>query len=532
MKSVILGNDFLKDTDGSFKFLETNTSCAFPTKDVETYINKGTFDTFLSDNQITKIDIITPSVGSILTEDDNIPNADFSENLKNFLLKYYSETHQVQTWVSENNVIPTIVDESDRLIIRVAYDTNALVDDTYCRDNFNFLKLMYDNNPNSIPKTYFNNGSDLNVDTIGPSIGDNGVYPNFIIKKRFPQTDYSTYPKIFKISTPEELQSLKTNLGVDEILQEYIANTTDLYENRFKTYRHYSFLYGGNLDGLDLFEPVVLTNKVSITTDIDYDENNEVDVWERVKLLQKSGDSKRESTYHGFLDDKIIMSDNSIDTVNNITISDNVKSLSLYNLSDDDEGNYVTWKIPKEDLISGSTETTTNVISKSTKNLNTFMARVTFTDGKVFEDVLGSTILTIRNNNTHFNLVQNLSVGDEVVIGDTTVSSLTTSIVSDVVYLYVSKEGYNLDVEDTDVYLKPLNSNDNQYVVKHNKEIECFCWYVPEFIDPGSCRCKSPCIYDGFECGPYRGYNFIDCCSSQPCPAAEQQERCGGGAPK
>ena len=158
MKSVILGNDFLKDTDGSFKMLETNTSCAFPIKNMNTYLNKEVFDTFLSNNGIEEIDIITPGSGMISSIDESFDES-LPSTLSAFLNEHYGQTHSIRYWKSgDSDTIPNVEDAPNKLIIRVAYDNSALVDDTYCRDNFNFLKLMYDNDPNSIPKTYFNNG--------------------------------------------------------------------------------------------------------------------------------------------------------------------------------------------------------------------------------------------------------------------------------------------------------------------------------------------------------------------------------------
>ena len=46
--------------------------------------------------------------------------------------------------------------KDNKLIIRIAYDTTALIDDIYANDNWQFLKLMYDTDENSIPKTYIN----------------------------------------------------------------------------------------------------------------------------------------------------------------------------------------------------------------------------------------------------------------------------------------------------------------------------------------------------------------------------------------
>jgi hypothetical protein len=512
MKSVILGNDFLKDTDGSFKFLETNTSCAFPLKNIETYLNKTIFDSFLSDNGITKIDLINPLAGIIITGDVDGFDSSLASTLHSFLTKNYSETHQIQLWTSENNVIPSIVDEEDRLIIRVSYDSNALVDDTYCRDNFQFLKLMHENDSNSIPKTYFTDGEDLSVDTIGTTIVDNGNYPNFLIKDRYPTINYGLTPKLIKVTTQEELQLLKTNLGSREILQEYIANTNDLLVNRFQTYRHYMFLYGNDLTELDLFEPISLTNKCEITTDIDYTLSNEVQKWERPKFLQKTSKQFSDLTPHSFGGERVFMADGTISTVDDLSILDSLKSIDLHGL-DNEESSYVKWSVPKDDVLSGSTITTAILVSKTDTADSDFFTKVTFTDGKVYKDLQKSVILTIVDGNSKFNFIKNLKPNDEVVIGNTTDNTLTTSIVSGVEYYFDVFNGVNIDVEEEDVFLRPLVSDDNYFIIKHNIAPSCQC-YSANFSG-GNCICSNPCPFNPDECGDF-DENFIDCCSSPP----------------
>ncbi|MDA9029808.1 hypothetical protein N9H59_01725 [Flavobacteriaceae bacterium] len=657
MKSVILGNDFLRDSDGSFKFLETNTSCALPVKNIETYFNKDVFDAFLSTNGITKIDLINPVSPVVICTDVDGFDESLTSSLRDYFLTYYSETISVQIWSADNNVIPTVEDEEDRLIIRVAYDTNALVDDTYCRDNYNFLKLMYDNDVDSIVNTYFTDGGDLSVDSIGTTIVDNGNYPNFIIKKRFPSSDYTTYPKLIKVSTQEELQSLKTNLTSNEILQQYVANTSDLLVNRFQTYRHLQFLYGGELTELDLFEPYTLSNKCEITSEIDYDDSNEVQVWERPKLIQKVS-KQLQGEIHGSTTNTIFLSDGSIGTVGDLNLLDEVKSVDLYKLSDEEQS-FVLYSEPKDkvlptrishysvnvteigephdvnlsqklELIDGTTYTLTfdawsdrhrlilagiglsddpwnntsesvaitptrstytltltatdfgedgilcrvlfdsgdttgevnidsvvlkigegdnlllngdfelgsenwivgvddespapvvvvgshltsaSVVGKTTEQVGSFMTKLTFSNGKVYTDLYRSVILTIKDGKTHFMYMGNCDPNTEVVVGNITDDTLTTVTVTTKEFYFDIITGINIDVEEEDVFLRTLDGDTENFLVKHNKEAAaCYCWYKQFSWD--DCDCFNPCISDPEDCS--MSMNFIGCCGSTP----------------
>ena len=511
MKAVLLGNDFIKDTDGTFKMLETNTNLAFPSKPIASYINKSVLDQFLSDNNITDIDVIVPSVG--LSESIDYDNSELSfSSLNSYIIQNYGETHNVRIWTTKQNIIPTVEDGPNKLILRVSYDTNALVDDTYCRDNFNFLKLMYDSNPNSIPATYFNDGDDLTIDGIGTSFRDNGNYPNLIIKKRYPTTDYLQYPKIFRVTTEQELIDIKNSLSSDELLQEYIVNTNDLLEGKSKTYRHLSLIYGSDLSILDLFEPYVHTNKVALTESVDYT-GNEIQVWERPKFLQKIGNYEYTSSLHGDSNDKVLLSDGTTTTLGSLSVGDGVKSLDLYGLSDETVS-FNTWSGAESDVFNNTTPTSSSVVNKISKPLGLFVKVLGFDNGLTISN-LKNTIILIKTpeGNIKFDTFGRLDVGSQVVFGSVNDDSLSTATITSASYQFKDLVATSIDIEDEDVYLVlDDQSNPTYYTIHHNKESSCFCYEKQEeFYD---CICEAPCIYDPGECewSPL----FIDCCQTTP----------------
>jgi hypothetical protein len=67
---------------------------------------------------------------------------------------------------------------------------------------------MHDADVNSIPKTFIND-AEFGLDSIGTVIRNNGNHPNYLIKKRYTPADYRTFPKILKINTIDELESIK-----------------------------------------------------------------------------------------------------------------------------------------------------------------------------------------------------------------------------------------------------------------------------------------------------------------------------------
>ncbi len=233
MRSVLIAIDFVKDVDNSFKVLEINTGIVAAPISIEPYFNKTELDNLISENNITEIELILLNAGPVYAINSDYPN-DTIKGIGAMFDKYYSGlTITKQVVDSKNQVTPSTVDSPNKLIIRQSYDSTALIDETYAKDNFEFLKLLYDSSPNSIVKTYINH-STFGFDMIGDSLKDNGNYPNYIVKQRYPTTDYSEYPKVYKIETQEQLSDLKTNLPPNTLLQEYVINTNDLENGKLK----------------------------------------------------------------------------------------------------------------------------------------------------------------------------------------------------------------------------------------------------------------------------------------------------------
>ena len=353
MRAVLVGNDYLKDNNGNFRHLESNTSVLPSFARTEDYFNKPIFDQFLSDNNITDIviiDAIGPNFVNDILDKQHDGNSSF-QKISHMLANTYGDTHNV-SFISQNQngSLPFIEDSVNKLILRIAYDGNALVDDTYCRDNFSFLKLISDNNPNSLPNTFFNDGGSNNMDTIGTTITDNGNHPNFIIKERYPTVNYANYPKVYRINTEGELNTLKNGLGGNELLQEYICNTNDLSDGKLKTYRHLTILYGGDLSVLNVFDIFSHSNRIPITNDVDYDDTtNELSIWERPKYLQKTGQFGVGDIYTGSENDSVQKGDGALVKLKDLRLDDTLSTVEIPFL-DTEENSYVKWKSNLNDI--------------------------------------------------------------------------------------------------------------------------------------------------------------------------------------
>jgi hypothetical protein len=487
MRGVLVGTDYIQDTDGSFKILEINTNVGFVFSDCREYINEVAFDNFLIDNEITKITYLLnkelPGQYGDLDENNNV-NYGTLYTFQDFLFDKCADkgiSLHIEVISPRAITVPYIENSPNELILRQVYDTTALVDSTYAKDNFEFLKLMYDTESTSIPKTYFINGT-LGFDTIGSDIRDNGVHPNFIIKERYPTTNYGIYPKVFKIDTIEELETLKTNLPENTLLQEYIVNTDNLVLGKQVTYRTIDVLYGDTLSILNLFQPFEQTNPCPLSVSVDYDDNNEIQYWERPVYLQKHQNSLIYNVlYH--LDDNsfILKSDGTFVNGTTIQIDDDVKSANLYELPL--TGVTTSWSATTENVLTGSTIGFSKVknISKY-ENVLIWVRRIELEDGIVFSDVPNSSIAVDNNGITKYKKYQFLEVGDGVVLYDMDTESFVIKNILNIKFQFTKQNVSTLDIEDIDNYMVVEEENNQpRFASVQSNSFVCNSYYQPSY---------------------------------------------------
>jgi hypothetical protein len=516
MKSVLIATDYLKDIDGSFKVLEINTNIGFVFRDMDQYINYDLLDTFIQENNINKIEIISPKILYLNVVDLETENDINIDNLGSKLVERYSgETITVNVHFTQKNsvLIPQIVDDENTLIIRLSYDTSALIDDTYCRDNYEFLNLMYNQDLNSIPKTYIN---DVNYgfDTIGETLKDNGNHPNYLIKERFPTTDYDTYPKVLKINSTEHLLEIKNNLEENKILQEYIFNPDDSENGKLKTYRVISMLYGPNLDVLDLFEPFIHTNSINFEETVDYKENGEIEFWERPCYVQKYVDKdKLRTLYHFDNESKVLLSDGTITSINNIQTGSVLKTLSFPDMPlNEIEPDSFLWKKPFNELEEGLNVTTTNVEYISSKLVRMWMVNIQLDNGSNFVDVEYGKVLAKHQDETEYQFVlfNSLSTGDSILLFNNETNLIESSQIIDLKYTYEELTVFTADVEEIDAFLTMEEgiSEPKYSILQHNVGPACSAYCCSSGYNGASSYPQ--CIGNGFSgyCGGSNSYEY------------------------
>jgi len=505
MRAVIIGTDFMKDTDGTFKALETNTNIQLDTQ-WSLNFDSSSFENFVTSNNFTEVVLISNESNKLPdsnhtfnyeidelrnitnnSQDNGIPypkfNFNFNEYLQSFLTGSSIQYTTISTAVT-STTIPFVEDTDDKLIIRLSFDTTALIDDNYTRDNWGFLKLMYDADNNSIPKCYIND-EEFGIDNIGSTLRDNGNHPNYCIKKRVTPSDNKIYPILYKVNTLEELNTLKSNLEVDEYIQEYIFNTDDTLDGRLLTYRSIDMLYGSNLDIINL-QVIEKTKNLPVLASADFDDNNQVQPWDRMRYLQKFYTSINEIAIKLSASEntKVILPDGTIELAPNLQIGAEVKSISFPNLQDEDtNGNLNMWSSSFDSVMTDYQVSSSFLENKSTTDYFGILATFETSLNSTFSDIGHAKIMVKDGDYSKFKTYSELKVGDEIIIFDNTTSQLITTTITDVNFRFDKFTAYTLDFEQLDLFLTMEETeNQNRYgLVTHNYDYDCYVMFVESY---------------------------------------------------
>jgi hypothetical protein len=315
MRSVLVATDLMRKTDGTLTPLEMNTNSGHELKlkyqqlvsgstsldfltSFDSIFSHEEFHQFLQTNNIIKLKVIDKQ-GSMGVVFESFAN-------------HYNYQYEFISVGEGSATIPQMEDSDDELIIRVSYDTYALVDDLYCRDNFEFHNLI--KNESFASPVAFNTGEESNIDTIlnfEPSM--DGVVPNYIVKPRIPGYPRGIYPKIYRLDTLEELESLKQSITENEFIQkyEYNAELGRTY-NRVTFIRSMDLICGSNLEVVNVITYKSISSISTENSLLQYDseliEGKKLDPTFALKWHPKYG-KVNDTTYHFDMTDEILAPD-------------------------------------------------------------------------------------------------------------------------------------------------------------------------------------------------------------------------------
>jgi hypothetical protein len=485
--------------NGDLKPIEINTAVGWHyniIEPVDSVLDLNELLEFITNNNINKIVYI----GSMRV---------FHKKLKslcvdnNFTYEYHN--------ITSNRFIPDIEDSDDVLIIRSAYDATALVDDTYCRNKIEFLNLIKDSSFGS--QFAYMDDSDVLINNI-TTINNNGGHPNFILKYKYPSYDKDIYPKFYKVTTQEELNTLISNVvNNDYFLMEFHYNPTKLIENNIQVFRGLNILFPPNLESISIGGYTRICDN-SVQEESTFDNTTFELINDRYKYITNDYNKNLPK----LLDtDLVEMSDGTFKIATELVVGDVIKTIDIpnpFDVSNIDE--LANFKISFEELQNGTTYSTNTITNINKINLYTHTIKLTFTDGSDWFDNENSKYLSIKNNEVRFlTLSQELSDeyllknGDNIILIDTSNPETPVFVSKEIANIETIQRffgGYEITVDRVHLFLtkSSLESNSSYVSIEHNLIL---CTDGSTVCAQGSCSkgsyCvkglvnKQPCAYNG-----------------------------------
>lgn len=304
MKAILLGTDFMYNKVGKIVPIQINTAVG------HNHYDRVEDDEFIFD--------LNPLKDLIL--ENNFSDIFYIGDMDSFKKKFSELCVELDKSLSYYKVgypsltIPSIKDNSETLIIRSAYDTTAIIDDTYCRNRGEFLNLIHETDFGS-EFAYVNFDGKIinNIKTITK----NGIHPNFILKSVYPDYDRDLYPKPLRIETKTELDILVSKLTPSFFLMPFYYNKENLFDMRIKNIRSLNILTMPNLESMPIGTYTKIT-KLQIPQSTTRDENFEIIQSQKMSYLT-TDDMRLMSTdlKNQYINERIISTDD-INEMNSI----------------------------------------------------------------------------------------------------------------------------------------------------------------------------------------------------------------------
>jgi hypothetical protein len=373
--------------------------------------------------------------------------------------------------------VPYIEDATNKFILRQAFDTTALVDETYCADKFEFFNLM--SGSTYTPNTYFSSGI-LAVNELHSADYTSLDHPNLIIKPRSPEYDGMDYPELHVVSNQTDFETVKQNVSETALLQEFIYDDANVDGGLYSIIRSIDIIYGPSLDVVNMggyrqsaIIPLTFSENefVSGTTKL----NQKT----RYKYITKPLGNFAAIDYHVDDDTMILNYDGTLQDVDTIQLNSYIKSINFQDNNGNNAGNFeeeILEVFGWDGTVQKSNETLevvqSELIGKQSANVDTIFIRITLANGLTWSDSPSCKyyIEESGSTETRFEKVNKMFVGDKLVVLDPQTNQLTTVAITGLEMEYAVKTIYDLDFEPSDLFL--VDIGDGLFSVMHNS---CWC---------------------------------------------------------
>jgi hypothetical protein len=468
MRSVLLATDLIRRNNGSWTPTEINTNAGhlipfdYPTDPIAqpvvdfmpnfaSFFNHIEFNDFLQTNGITKL-VVIDKAGNICV-------------LFESFASYYNYEYELVVAIEGSLTVPNIDDADDILIIRVAYDTYALVDDLYARDMFEFHNII--KNESFASPVTFNTGDENNIDTITefePSI--DGTVPNYLIKPRTPGYAKGDYPKLYRLDTVEELNALKADITENEFIQKYEYNEElGLVNNRTSFVRSMDLIYGPNLDVMNVVTYKAMNAVSTQNSLLQYESevlpDKRLNSLFATKWLPKHF-LLNDRLFHFDATDSILMPDGTDKIATELTINEEILGISFNQAIKHFQSSPVS---TLETYTTGSSHI--SVITKNSLNCIFINISAVDSDNKQYDwyDGIGNLYLLQKPGSSDAQYISQTSgfieVGDTIFVLDTLTNLAKPLTVTSIHY----------DIKDIPTYKISLGGDKKEFMIKLDENI-------------------------------------------------------------
>jgi hypothetical protein len=447
MKGVLIGADLLK-LENEVKLLEINTDVDLFGSDIS-YLELGGLFSYLVDNGYTKLVLIYKTIYVA------------SEILTSFENKCAENNITFQKIIIPNNsiTIPSIQEEANTFYFRCAYDSTAIIDDVYCRDKSEVVKLLFEsNNSDILPKTFVKySGDDEEFDNL-TTLSDNGTHPNIIIKKILPDFYKTRFPEFLNLNSTESLETNKLGLSSGLMMQDFQYNQTGLQDGQIcDVIRVWILLLQDAETMIDLGghltkNPLPLDASVITYTDDVLDNKWRSMYFSNPKVITKGVPSDYDVI-------KIVDGVETITNLYDISVGDVVKSVKLLGLDQNESLEYKNNWSATGSLSDIIEYTTASVVNKSSVDYAGWLTQITYTSGSI----TGTTTLTKNeaifiqdsiDGTFKFKSVVDLTPTDLMVASSDTIASIVTNE-----NVWFSGSISTLNIEPDDVFVAGSDLN-------------------------------------------------------------------------
>ena len=380
MKGTFFSADFIKDDDGNLRLMEVNTDTGCVLNGLP-YLDFTDFISFLSSSNITEVHTI---------------HKDFHQDIVNHLSQsLVSSASFVQTFGSTieepSTIYPTsIVDTSDKFILRFAYDEASIFDSEYAKNVLGPLKLFTENNDtSSIVEYAFSSSAYAHSFNNLPIEFNSTNIPDVAVKDVSKTTTAPiSFYKIGKTNdTPESRYAEFTgSLSGSNLIIKFYEDST---QSKVKSIRSYNIIYGSNLDLINVgdFETEGLFEK---PTSIEYDDtqiSNVTNIKHYYELTTNYPKFTNVYNWGGiFEEEEILKADGTSVLIGSASIGDEFKSYFVNGAPDTDVVSvFMDWSNSGSEMPSGSYATSSILVNKIEQPLAYNLAfHLTMEDGSEF----------------------------------------------------------------------------------------------------------------------------------------------------